>query len=224
MTFSLTTRCLRTGMFGVAVTSSSPAVAARCAWVRGNVGAVASQNITDPGLGLMGLDLLGQGYGAARAMAILVEARSYPEYRQLAIIDALGHTAHHTGSGTLETRAVAEGMNCIAAGNLLDNSDVPEAMVRAFEASPGDHLVERLLAGLEAGLEAGGEAGPVRSVGVKVCHQHDWPICDLRVDWHDEPIAELRRVWDVYGPQMNDYIMRALDPRDTPSYGVPGNP
>ena len=115
-------------------------------------------------------------------------------------------------------------MNCIAAGNLLDNSGVPGAMVRAFEANPGDHLAERLLRGLEAGLEAGGETGPVRSVGVKICHQHDWPICDLRVDWHDEPIAELRRVWNVYGPQMNDYIMRALDPKDIPSYGVPGDP
>jgi len=206
------------------VTSSSPAVAARCAWVRGHVGAVSSQNITDPGLGLMGLDLLQQGYGARKAMEIMVGAREYSDYRQLAIIDRLGHTAHHSGAKTLGTNNVHEGNNCIAAGNLLKTPEVPVAMVGAFEANPEDHLAERLLKGVEAGLEAGGEGGPVKSVGVKVCHEHDWPICELRVDWHEEPIAELRRVWDVYRPQMGDYIMRALDPRDTPSYGVPGDP
>ncbi|MBC6440116.1 MAG: DUF1028 domain-containing protein [Rhodospirillales bacterium] len=224
MTFSLTARCARTGMFGVVVTSSSPAVAARCAWVRGHVGAVASQNITDPGLGLMGLDLLGQGYGARKAMEIMVAAREYSEARQLAIVDRLGHTAHHSGSGTLGTNNVAQGENAVAAGNLLSTPKVPVAMVEAFEAHADDHLAERLLKGVEAGLDAGGEEGDVKSAGVTVCHEHDWPICDLRVDWHDEPIAALRRVWDVYRPQMDAYIMRALDPRDTPSYGVPGDP
>ena len=224
MTFSLTGRCLRTGMFGVVVTSSSPAVAARCAWVRGHVGAVASQNITDPGLGLMGLDLLEQGYGAARALAILVKARPFAEYRQLAIIDALGHTAHHSGSGTLGTHAVTDGDNVVAAGNLLADPGVPAAMARAFERDVDAPFVERLLAGLEAGEAAGGEMGPVRSAGIKVCHHHAWPVCDLRVDWHAEPIAELRRVWNVFGPQMDDYVTRALDPGSTPSYGVPGDP
>jgi uncharacterized Ntn-hydrolase superfamily protein len=224
MTFSLTGRCARTGMFGVIVTSSSPAVAARCAWVRGTVGAVSTQNITDPGLGIMGLDLMQQGFGAKKAMEMIVGARAFSDYRQIALIDALGHTAHHSGAKTLGTNNVAQGNNAIAAGNLLSTPKVPEAMVASFEANADEHLAERLLRGLEAGLDAGGEEGDVKSVGVKVCHHHDWPICELRVDWHDEPIAELRRVWDVYRPQMDAYIMRALDPRDTPSYGVPGDP
>ena len=224
MTFSLTARCARTGMFGVAVASSSPAVAARCAWVAGRVGAVSSQNVTDPGLGLMGLDLLRQGYGAEAAMRTLVAARAFAEYRQLALIDRLGHTAHHSGALTLGTHDVAEGPDCVAAGNLLKAPEVPAAMVAAFAARPDEHLVERLLGALAAGLEAGGEAGPVRSAGLEACHEHDWPICDLRVDWHDEPIAELNRVWEVYRPQMRDYEMRALDPREAPSYGVTGDP
>ena len=224
MTFSLTGRCARTGMFGVVVTSSSPAVAARCAWVRGHVGAVATQNITDPGLGLMGLDLLARGYGARAAMKIMVEAKEFSDFRQLTIIDRLGHTAHHSGARTLGTNNVIQGENCVSAGNLLSTPEVPAAMVGAFMADPDEHLVERLLRAVEAGLDAGGEEGDVRSVGVKVCHEHDWPICELRVDWHDEPIAELRRVWDVYRPQMPAYIQRAIDPRDTPSYGVPGDP
>jgi len=223
MTFSLTARCAETGMFGVVVTSSSVCVASRCAWVRGGVGAVASQNITDPGLGLMGLDLLEQGYGAKAAMEILVNARPFSAFRQLAMVDGLGHTAWHSGAKVLGTNNVVEGNGAVAAGNLLSTTKVPEEMVRAFAASAGEHLAERLLKGVEAGLAAGGEEGDVKSVGLKVCDRHAWPICELRVDWHDEPIAELRRVWDVYRPQMPDYIKRALDPSDAPSYGVPGD-
>ena len=224
MTFSLTARCARTGMFGVAVTSSSPAVAARCAWARGRVGAVASQNVTDPGLGLMGLDLLARGFGARKAMEILVSAREHADYRQLAMIDRLGRTAHHSGARTLGVHNVVEGDDCVAAGNLLAAPEVPAAMARAFEADAEDRLAERLVRSLEAGLDAGGEEGDVKSAGVRVCHEQDWPICDLRVDWHDAPIAELRRVWEVYRPQMADYVARALDPRAAPSYGVPGDP
>ena len=224
MTFSLTARCAQTGMFGIVVTSSSICVATRCAWVRGQVGAVASQNITDPGLGLMGLDLLQQGYGAAAAMEILVNARPYGAYRQIAMVDRLGHTAWHSGTGVLGTNNIVEGRDCIAAGNLLSTPKVPEDMVKAFEASTGEHLAERLLLGVEAGLAAGGEEGDVKSVGLKVCDQHDWPICEMRVDWHDDPIAELRRVWRAFEPQMADYVRRALDPTDAPSYGVPGDP
>jgi uncharacterized Ntn-hydrolase superfamily protein len=224
MTFSLTARCAETGMFGIVVTSSSVCVAARCAWVRGQVGAVASQNITDPGLGLMGLDLLQQGYGAKAAMDILVGARPYGAYRQLAIVDRLGHTAWHSGANVLGTNNIVEGEGAIAAGNLLSTPKVPDEMVRAFETSAGEHLAERLLRGVEAGLAAGGEEGDVKSVGLKVCDRDDWPICELRVDWHDDPIGELRRVWDVYRPQMPDYIQRALDPTGAPSYGVPGDP
>jgi uncharacterized Ntn-hydrolase superfamily protein len=224
MTFSLTARCAETGMFGIVVTSSSVCVASRCAWVRGGVGAVASQNITDPGLGLMGLDLLEQGYGAKAAMAILVTARPFGDYRQLALVDSLGHTAWHSGARVLGTNNVVEGKGAVAAGNLLSTPMVPEALVGAFEASGGEHRAERLLRGVEAGLDAGGEEGDVKSVGLKVCDRHDWPICELRVDWHDDPIAELRNVWDVYRPQMPDYIQRALDPTGAPSYGVPGDP
>jgi uncharacterized Ntn-hydrolase superfamily protein len=84
-------------------------------------------------------------------------------------------------------------------------------------------MAERLLAAVEAGLTAGGEVGPVRSVGMTVVDRWPWPIVDLRVDWHEEPIAELRRVWDVYRPQMTDYLTRALNPASAPSYGVPGD-
>jgi uncharacterized Ntn-hydrolase superfamily protein len=225
MTFSLIARCGRTGMFGVTVSSSSPCVAARCGvWARAGMGAVATQNITDPRLGHLGLTLLGQGFGAAAVLARLVEAGAYPAYRQLLVIDQDGRTAHHSGARTLGRHAVADGKGCIAAGNLLAAAGVPSAMVASFEAAEAEHLAERLLRALEAGLAAGGEESPVRSAGLYVVDRHVFPICDLRVDWHEAPIAELRRIWQVFRPQMEDYVLRALDPTRAPSYGVPGDP
>ena len=77
--------------------------------------------------------------------------------------------------------------------------------------------------GLEAGLAAGGEEGEVRSAGLYVVAAHVFPLADLRVDWHQTPIAELRRVWSLYEPEMEAYLCRALDPDKAPSYGVPGD-
>ncbi|HXV23758.1 MAG TPA: DUF1028 domain-containing protein [Alphaproteobacteria bacterium] len=223
MTFSLIGRCAKTGMFGVVVTSSSVCVTSRCAWARAGVGAVATQNVTDPRLGKLGLDLLQQGHGAASAMAQMVAAGRFAEYRQLTIVDGDGAVAHHSGSKTLGRNKVATGGGCVAAGNLLRSQDVPERMVQAFLAALDDHMGERLLRAVEAGLAAGGEEGPVRSAGLIVVDRWPWPIADLRVDWHEEPITELRRIWEIYRPQMADYLTRALDPPAAPSYGVPGD-
>ena len=222
MTFSITARCSRTGMFGIAVTTSSICVASRCVWVRANVGAIATQNITDPRIGSLGLDLMARGFGARAALDQALAAGPYPDYRQVAVVDAWGDVAHHSGAKTLGTHGVGTGEGCVAAGNLLKSAGVPAAMVAGFLAHPERHLAERLLQGLEAGLKEGGEVGPVRSAGLYVVDRYPWPICDLRVDWHDEPVAELRRVWGLYEPQMVDYLTRALDPRKAPAYGVPG--
>ena len=224
MTFSLLGRCPRSGEFGVVVTSSSPCVASRCAWARAGAGAVASQNITNPALGDLGLDLLARGLDAARVRDMLVQADAHPDYRQLTVLGASGEGAHHSGSRTLGTWATAMGEDCIAAGNILASEGVPRAMCEAFAGLPDAILVERLLAALEAGERAGGEEGPVRSAGLKLVDTLVWPTVDLRVDWHDAPIAELRRVWNAYGPQAADYRQRAVDPSLAPSFGVPGDP
>jgi len=225
MTFSITARCADSGMFGVAVTSSSPAVASRCAWARSAVGAVATQNITDPALGNRILNLLASGAVADKALERVVADSSHIAYRQLAVIDSAGRTAHYSGANTLGRHCVAEGTDCVAAGNLLATLEVPAAMVSAFETSAGEHLAERLLRGLEAGEAAGGEEGPVKSAGVLVMHELDWAPVDLRQDWCEEgTIAALREAWEVYRPQMADYVTRARDPSVAPSYGVPGDP
>jgi len=219
MTFSVIARCADSGRFGVAVTSSSIAVASRCGrWARAGVGAVATQNITDPALGQLGLDLLAEGYGAEAVLRSIVAARPFAEFRQLAVVDVNGATASYSGAKSLGLFKDKHGKDCVACGNLLANDSVPSAMIDSFEREPGKHLGERLLAALEAGLEAGGETAPVRSAGLYVVDRFVWPVIDLRVDWHDAPIAELKRVFDEYFPQMNDYIQRAVDPTQAPGY------
>jgi uncharacterized Ntn-hydrolase superfamily protein len=222
MTFSIVARCARTGQFGMAISSSSPAVAARCAHVRAGVGAVASQNITDPALGPLLLDQLEAGLSAAEALAAVADGRPHIDYRQLLVVDAAGRTAIHSGRQVLGLWGEARATDCAAGGNLLAAELVPMAMVEAFTGATG-HLGERLMRALEAGLSAGGEAGPVHSAGLKVADRLSWPVVDLRIDWADNPIGMLRAAWDVYAPQMAAYVQRAEDPTLAPSYGVPGD-
>ncbi len=223
MTFSLVARCPDTGMFGIAVSSSSPAVAARCAYTRAGVGAVASQNVTDPTLGPFALDLMQGGMSAAEAVAGVRDQGKFIEYRQVLAIDANGGTAIHSGPNSLGVWTDAAGKDVIAAGNMLANEDVPQAIVNGFEGATG-HLGDRLIAGMRAGLAAGGEAGPVHSAGMQICDKVPWPAADLRCDWTEDcPIEAIAAAWEIYKPQMDAYIQRALDPREAPSYGVPGD-
>lgn len=224
MTFSITARCPESGMFGIAVTSSSMAVAARCAFVRAQVGAVATQNITDPRLGPRGLDLMAGGCSAPEALEVLLDEHAFADYRQLALVDEAGAVAHHSGAGTLGTHAVVAGEAAVAAGNLLASLLVPAAMIKAYRDAAGAPFPARLVRALQGGLAAGGEGGPVRSAGLLVAHEQAWPLVDLRVDWSEaDPIAELAAIWEGWAPQMDDYVTRALDPADAPSYGVPGD-
>jgi uncharacterized Ntn-hydrolase superfamily protein len=223
MTFSIAARCARTGMFGVAVSSSSPAVAARCAHARAGVGAVASQNITDPSLGSRALDLMRLGASASQAIEALRSSTDYMQYRQLLVVDARGQSAIHTGADALGVRSEARDENVACGGNLLADTGVPAAMVAAFLASEG-HLGERLLVAMRAALKAG-EAGPVHSAGLQLVDKVSWPVADLRVDWTEGcPITEISAIWDIYKLQLDAYVTRALNPEAAPSYGVPGDP
>ncbi|AZO80604.1 MULTISPECIES: DUF1028 domain-containing protein [unclassified Bosea (in: a-proteobacteria)] len=223
MTFSLVARCARTGMFGVAISSSSPAVAARCSYARAGVGAVASQNVTDPTLGPLTLDLMEEGRTAAEAIAEVQKRGRFIEYRQVLAVDRNGMTAIHSGPNSLGIWTSAQAQDVASGGNLLANDSVPQAIVDGFLASSG-HLGDRLIAAMRAGLAAGGEAGPVRSAGLKIVDKLSWPVADLRCDWTEDcPIEAIATAWDVYKPQLDAYIQRALDPRAAPSYGVPGD-
>ncbi|MGB7322787.1 MAG: DUF1028 domain-containing protein [Albidovulum sp.] len=225
MTFSITGRCARTGQFGVAITTSSISVGSRCPHARAGVGAVATQNITDPHLATLVLDAMAAGQEAASAIASVLQDRANIDYRQLTAVDAQSNTAHFTGAHILGTNAISEDADCVAAGNLLSSTDVVTAMTQGFLSDPSAHLAERLLRGLEAGLSAGGEEGPVHSAALIVADKMPFYLVDLRVDWQDDcPVEKLRSLWLAYQPQMQDYLNRAIDPRAAPSYGVAGDP
>lgn len=223
MTFSIVGRCARTGQLGVAISSSSIAVGARCPWLQAGVGAVSTQNITLPALGPQVLGRLAEQTPAEAALAQVMAAEPWREHRQVTVVDAQGRTAHFSGREALGLHHAVAGAQCVAAGNLLASPAVIEAMVPAFESTPGP-LADRLLAAMQAALAAGGEAGPVHSAALKVVGEVPWPIIDLRVDWAEaDPIGQLAGLWQAYRPQMQDYLTRAQDPTAAPSYGVPGD-
>lgn len=223
MTISITAFCPESGQLGIAISSSSIAVGARCPWLLAGVGAVSSQNITLPALGQRTLEQLAEGLNVKKALEGALATDQFSDYRQVTVIDAKGESACFSGAKTLGIHNMVQGKNCVVGGNMLSQKSVIDAMVSNFESTSGE-LTERLIAALGAGVEAGGEAGPVHSAAVKIVGDCTWPIVDLRVDWADEnPIAELSKLWVDYQPQMQDYITRALDPREAPSYGVPGN-
>jgi uncharacterized Ntn-hydrolase superfamily protein len=223
MTISIAARCERTGAFGVAISSSSPAVGSRCPNVRAGVGAVSSQNVTDPSLGPALLDALESGLGAHEALAKVSSVATHPEFRQLTVVDNTGESAVYSGEKSLGINAEVTAKNVAAAGNMLANSDVIQAMVNSFSATSDNELADRLIQALEAGVKAGGEAGPVHSAAVVVATEVSWPTTNLRIDWDENPISKLRDLYKVWAPQSQDYLTRALNPNSAPSYGVPGD-
>ena len=166
MTFSVAARCKKTGMIGTIVTSSSICVPSRCAFNRAKTGGFLSQNITNPNLGPQGLDLMEQGHSIEQVLALTIQSEPHIEWRQLGMIDAKGETAVFSGKQSLGIYATAEGDNCLALGNMLANTEIPQQMVNAFAASDG-HIADRLLIAIQAGLKVGGEMGPVYSAGLK---------------------------------------------------------
>ncbi len=212
MTFSIAGRCARTGMFGIAITTSSLAVGSRCAFARAGIGAVLTQHRTDPRLGPLGLDLLATGCSASDAVAALIASTPHHDWRQIAVIDRDGGTAHFTGAKAAPAISTAAGGNCVAIGNILRTPDVAAAMVGAFGETRDAPLASRLLAALSAGDGAGGEFRPLRSSALLVVHQQNFPFVDLRVDDAPDPIAALNALWQEYRPLADDFVVRALDP------------
>ena len=204
MTFSLVGRCPRSGQIGIAVATSSIAVGARCSYGAAGVGAVLTQHRTDPRLGLRGIALLRSGCSAQETLDALVASTPH----------AGGNTAAYSGTRVKPEMSAAPAQDACAIGNILSSALVPPAMLRAFQAEPSAPLAERLLRALEEGLAAGGEPVPVRSAHLLVVERESFPLIDLRVDWHDTPITELRMLWQLYAPQSHDYLVRALDPDD----------
>ncbi len=208
MTFSITARCDRTGRLGVAISTAVPAVGSRCAYARSEVGAIATQAITNPYLGIRGLDLLGDGLDPPDVVRRLLKADEGREHRQLALVGHREGVAGHTGAEIKEWCGHLEGTHCVVAGNLLVGPETIEAMLAEFQNHSDDPLAERLTKSLESGQRAGGDRRGRVSAALLVVNTEEYPETDLRVDEHVDPVAELRRLLTLMEERKPYELMR----------------
>jgi uncharacterized Ntn-hydrolase superfamily protein len=206
MTFSITARCPETGQLGVAVSTALLCVGALVPFVRSGVGAVATQSFVNPYIGINGLDELSSGLSAREAAERLAAGDEGRSIRQFAVVDSQGRAAAYSGAECIGWFGHCTGEGYAAAGNMLVGEPTIVEMARAFEASTGKPLAERLVRALEAGQAAGGDKRGRQSAALKVTHTEDYPLVDIRVDDHPDPVAELRRLWGLYNQGFNDVM------------------
>ena len=216
MTFTILARCEKTGTFGIASATRSLAVGSRVPHIAPNLGAVAIMAIADPRLGKTAIKLLETGYKAPSVIQELLEADPNHEYRQLGVIDADGFAAARTGSHNRDWAGhhVRDGL--IALGNVLVGEHVLDAIEAGYEEAATSSFEERLMRALEAGRDAGGQHGGQNSAALLVYAERAYARVDLRVDLHDEPVGELRRIWDSYKTAIEYYWRRQVDPTVAP--------
>ena len=199
MTYSLVAHDPETGELGVAVQSRSFGTGAVVPWALSGVGAVATQSFTLRSYGPRALELMEAGQRPGEALALLLEQDELREFRQVALVDAHGETAGHTGTACIADTGTVAGAGYSAQGNMLRSDGVVPALARAFEEAQGP-LAERLLAGLEGAESEGGdfrgrEAGAVLVVPGEATDSNRYDrVAEVRVDNHPDPLGELRRL------------------------------
>jgi len=196
-TFSIVARCSQTGQLGVAVSTKVPAVGSLCPFVRARVGAVATQAWVNPYLGPRILGALAAGASAQSALRDAVAAEVDRELRQIGVVDRRGESAAFTGAETDPWTGHRTGSGFAVQGNMLVGEETLAAMVQSFGDSAELPLSERLARALEAGQAAGGDRRGRQSAALVVFGEEDYPLAELRVDEHADPVAELRRVFEV---------------------------
>ena len=196
VTYSIVARDAETGELGVAVQSRAFGTGAGVPWAEPGVGAVATQSSTDRGYGVLGLQLMRAGKTPEQALAGLVAADADPEVRQVAILAADGAVAAHTGARCILEAGHYVGEGYSVQANMMRSADVWPAMADAFEASTGT-LARRLLTALDAAEAAGGDWRGQQAGGILVVPAKGAPwgrVSNLRVDDHERPLEELRRL------------------------------
>ena len=220
MTFTVMARCEETGAFGIATATRSLAVGARVPHIAPNLGAVSIMAIADPRLGKTAIKLLEAGYKAPGVIDELLEADPNHEYRQLGVIDADGFAAARTGAHNRDWAGHHVRGQMIALGNVLVGEHVLDAIEAGYTSKPDAPFEERLMLALEAGRDAGGQHGGQNSAALLVYAERAYARVDLRVDVHEEPVGELRRVWDSYKTALDYYWRRQVDPTVQPLHEV----
>lgn len=206
-TFSIVAYDSATKEIGVAVQSRVYGVGPRVAWVMGGVGAIATQANSNETFGPRGLKLMAAGLSAAEALAVLLEHDEGRDQRQVGIVDAKGEAVNWTGPGCSDWAGDSLGIGFTCQGNILVSAEVVAGMVRAFNAHEDQELARRLIAALEAAQAAGGDSRGQQSAAILIGRPHpDYPeyserYVDIRVEDHEEPIAELRRLYEIYEAQ-----------------------
>ena len=198
-TYSIVARDSLSGQLGVAVQSHWFSVGPIVPWARPGVGAVATQSLVDPAYGPLGLELMAMGKTAQEALTSLLAGDADAAVRQVAMVDAGGNVAVHTGERAIAAAGHRAGDQYSVQANLMDRDSVWPAMANACENAEGD-LAERLLAALEAAEAEGGDLRGRQSAAILVVSAEDtgrpWVdrVFDLRVEDHPEPVEELRRL------------------------------
>jgi uncharacterized Ntn-hydrolase superfamily protein len=216
VTFSIVARCPRSGQLGVAVSTAVPAVGAMCPFVRAGVGAVSTQSWVNPYLALQSLDLMAAGTPAPRALDEALMRDDARQLRQIGAVDASGRASAWSGEGCTGWFGHLVGDGFAVQGNMLVGEATVREMARAFRASEGRDLAERLLLAMEAGQAAGGDKRGRQSASLRVHSTEDYPLVDLRVDEHPYPVAELRRVYTIAKLQLLPFV------EGMPKKGGPG--
>lgn len=198
MTFSITARCEKTGQFGVAVSTKLPAVGTLCPFAEAGVGAVATQSFVNPYIGIIGLRYMKEGMPAEEALHKALEEDPGKELRQVCMVDQNGNSAAFTGEHCVGWNGHITGKNYATAGNMLVGEETIKAMAETFEEASDLELSERLMRALEAGQAAGGDKRGRQSAALLVVDKEEYPLVDLRVDEHEDPVKELRRVYTVF--------------------------
>ena len=204
MTYSIVARDPETGQLGVAVQSHAFSVGPIVPWARAGVGAVATQSIVDPGYGPKGLELLASGLSAEQVLAKLVAADEDAAVRQVAMVDAHGVVAVHTGERCIPAVGHVRGDGFSCQANMMLNDTVWDAMAAAYREADGD-LAARLMAALYAAESEGGDIRGRESSALLVVSAADsgrpWMyadvLIDLRVEDHPEPLTELERLLNL---------------------------
>jgi uncharacterized Ntn-hydrolase superfamily protein len=219
-TFSISARCARTGMLGVAVSTAVPGVGGICPFVEPGVGAISTQSWVNPYLGIDGLTLLRSGMTAEDALNKLVADDPGRDVRQLGIVDAAGGSASWSGKDCTAWFGHRNGPNYAVQGNMLVGASTIDAMVDTFIATEALALGERLVSVLEAGQRAGGDKRGRQSAAVLVYFKEAFPYLSLRVDEHHYPVAELRRIYEVARHQLLPFV-DGMPSRANPLGGLP---
>lgn len=206
MTFSIAARCEKTGQLGVAVSTRVPAVGTLCPFVKAKVGAVATQSFVNPYIGINGLKYLESGMDAEQVKQTMLQEDPEPAIRQFSIVDKDGNTASFSGDQCDGWYGDRTGKNYAVAGNMLVGEETIEKMALSFEENPESPLAERLLKALQAGQDAGGDKRGRQSAAVLVADKEDYPLVDLRVDEHEDPVKELNRIYDVAKTELFPFV------------------